>query len=1474
MHFFQTDVSLPGNSSLPVSMGRRRDAGWSSGVYGHFGEWESNVPRLSATYSSKNGWVGRSDSGGRCSNFGVPAQFNVSPVGPSFSGWAYWSGVFLHAPGAEGAELLSTLSADSQPSDGNNYPLSAAGNWKLRCLASIANGSGEGFLALSPEGVQYRFDWMASRKVAGLSAGLRGGMERSEFWLMPTLITDRFGNTVSYSYDAANPWKLLRIEASDGRRLTMSYVPGSGVGGEPAQISSVSDGTRTWTYQYSSAPALKSVSRPDGSQWQFQLEGLDPQGWQAVGDTNICDDIPAYPPSPDFTGTITHPSGAVGRFVTRWVNHQRYKTPNKCWYVGPGDATNQARYDPYPRTWWTQSLAEKHISGPGLDAQRWTYAWQDNGSAVGTKQVLVTDPLNQVTRHTYGATYNLNEAQQLGIDEGWNGSTALRSTQLRYRATNAAPYYDSYGISALKSSNPLSTMRRPVDRKEVLQQGISFLWEASAFDTFARPISVTRSSSLGYSRTETSSYFDHSALWVLGQIANISSAGLVMLSNDYDPSKATLSATRRFGVLQHSFGYHPDGNLASRTDGRLNSTTFASYKRGVPQSVRYPNGASESAVVNDLAQVISLSDAAGYTTGYGYDAMGRLASITPPSGWAASSLTFEPVSFEEFGLAAGHWRLTVSQGNARHVSYYDALWRPVMTRSFDAADEAGTRKVSVTQYDALGRIAYQSYPQRDAASVNSALPAGRRSSYDALNRPLLAQADSELGVLNTSTLYLGGFLTQTTNPRNKVSTQGFQAFDSPDEARLASVSAPAGVSLSVARDSFGKPTGITRSGSYNGQAQSLTRRYVYDTGQRLCKTVEPEIGATVQDYDAAGNLAWRAPGQNLPGANSCDTASVPAAAKISYTYSALNQLQNTSYGDGSPGVTRSYTPDGLLQTVASNGATWTYGYNSLRLLSSETLNYGGQNYALGWGYDSLGNLSSLTYPNNSSVAYSTNALGQARAVSGYASAVSHHPNGAVAGYTLANGIAHSLSQNTRGLPLLNRDAGVLQDLYAYDANGNVSSITDQQEGVFSRTLGYDDLDRLISANAANVWGNASYGYDALDNLRSAVVGTRNSTLNIDAARNLLSSVVTNGGSTLYGYDVLGNLRSKGQQSFGFDLGNRLTTSSLGGSYAYDGLGRRIKVQSSDGSTRMQVYSQAGQLLWATSSGGPRPASSTAYVYLGGKQIAETSNGVTQYVHTDGLGSPVAHTNSSGAILNRSRFEPYGYVAQGTKPSAGTSVIGFTGHVQDAETDLVYMQQRYYDPIAGRFLSVDPVMTDAATGKSFGRYHYGENNPYKFVDSDGRAPHLIDEDRGGVRAGSADLLSARGLDGGPVRQSVQTSRANLVEARNELSQRAATREAKRLADIPTSQQPVSQTSGRAQDGTQVGRQQTFEVPKAGGGTEAKSVQVSRDQVGSHAGMPQIEAGKVKPGGQVDSAGRPRIQNEGKVRVDFEPKKKQE
>jgi RHS repeat-associated protein len=105
----------------------------------------------------------------------------------------------------------------------------------------------------------------------------------------------------------------------------------------------------------------------------------------------------------------------------------------------------------------------------------------------------------------------------------------------------------------------------------------------------------------------------------------------------------------------------------------------------------------------------------------------------------------------------------------------------------------------------------------------------------------------------------------------------------------------------------------------------------------------------------------------------------------------------------------------------------------------------------------------------------------------------------------------------------------------------------------------------------------------------------------------------------------------------------------------------------------------------------------------------------EYIHTDALGTPTAVTNANRAVIERSEYEPYGKLLN--RPL--TDGPGFTGHVQDAVTSMTYMQQRYYDPGIGRFLSVDPVQANTNTGASFNRYVYVSNNPYKFIDPDGR-----------------------------------------------------------------------------------------------------------------------------------------------------------
>jgi RHS repeat-associated protein len=110
----------------------------------------------------------------------------------------------------------------------------------------------------------------------------------------------------------------------------------------------------------------------------------------------------------------------------------------------------------------------------------------------------------------------------------------------------------------------------------------------------------------------------------------------------------------------------------------------------------------------------------------------------------------------------------------------------------------------------------------------------------------------------------------------------------------------------------------------------------------------------------------------------------------------------------------------------------------------------------------------------------------------------------------------------------------------------------------------------------------------------------------------------------------------------------------------------------------------------------------------------------KYQHVDALGTPIAVTNAAKATIETGEYEPYGRLVN--RPLFDGP--GYTGHVEDAATGLTYMQQRYYDPLLGVFLSVDPVTAYGGDTRYFNRYWYAAGNPYKFTDPDGRALDTI------------------------------------------------------------------------------------------------------------------------------------------------------
>lgn len=402
----------------------------------------------------------------------------------------------------------------------------------------------------------------------------------------------------------------------------------------------------------------------------------------------------------------------------------------------------------------------------------------------------------------------------------------------------------------------------------------------------------------------------------------------------------------------------------------------------------------------------------------------------------------------------------------------------------------------------------------------------------------------------------------------------------------------------------------------------------------------------------------------------------------------------------------------------------TYTYNKRRLLVSESQSQtaGSAVWSFGYTYNSNGHLASLVYPAGLTVDYLPNALGQPTKAGSFATDVTYHPSGAMKSFTYGNGLIHTMIQNTRQLPERSTDSGGVLDLvYAYDPNGNVASVTDQTVAARqTRSMRYDGRDRLLTTISPMYPGGATYAYDVLDNLSQVKVAGRDHRYQYDANNRLASATNGPGGPSVlsFGYDVRGNLNNKNGSPFVFDQGNRLRTAQGTHTYRYDAWGRRVRTASSAGML-YEMYSQDGKLLWQRDE---LINARFQYVYLNGSVVAVRKRPAWAdteeliYWHTDALGSQIAATVGT-TVVQTTEHEPFGLMLN----RSNNNRMGYSGHVMDQSTGLIYMQQRYYDPTIGRFLSVDPVSAlDNGDMRHFNRYAYAYDNPYKFTDPDGRA----------------------------------------------------------------------------------------------------------------------------------------------------------
>ena len=303
--------------------------------------------------------------------------------------------------------------------------------------------------------------------------------------------------------------------------------------------------------------------------------------------------------------------------------------------------------------------------------------------------------------------------------------------------------------------------------------------------------------------------------------------------------------------------------------------------------------------------------------------------------------------------------------------------------------------------------------------------------------------------------------------------------------------------------------------------------------------------------------------------------------------------------------------------------------------------------------------------------------------------------------------------------------------FAYDEHKRISEYTD----VLGKThrYYYDELSRLqreddevfgfttfYTYNGGNITSVTKYPYTA-DEFPS---GT-GSTLTYHYAQGsdkLLYTIFDGAQQQSFSYDSAGNpllwngsvlqwergrqLKEFGGITFTYDAGGvRQSKTANGVTTSYFTEGNRIhREERSDGKTLLYAYDASGL-------------------------ASITYNGTLYFVQKNFQGDIVALVNQNGNVVAKYVYDAWGNGkvcnASGTE-NTSSSFIGninpfrYRGYYYDVETGLYYLQTRYYEPRAGRFLnadSVDYIAPDLIGGLNL--YAYCNNNPVMYSDPTGQ-----------------------------------------------------------------------------------------------------------------------------------------------------------
>lgn len=743
---------------------------------------------------------------------------------------------------------------------------------------------------------------------------------------------------------------------------------------------------------------------------------------------------------------------------------------------------------------------------------------------------------------------------------------------------------------------------------------------------------------------------------------------------------------------------------------------------------------SKKATFDALGNLIEARDEIGRITKYSYLHGKFRATQTDPAGRVTKQ----------------DWNYTCEQPSA--ISGYNGATDVVRT-SYDKLcrpqriDRPGG---NFTQYSYCSTVvgatnpcgSYARYVQEDAPSANGSTLQWKRTYSDGLGRPWRIYSASN--GLQDTTYNARGKIAATTTPSftgiGAATTYAYDALDRPTR-----VVRPGGgvvqkyynLWLTATIDELARRTdSVTDAGGrevirreyHNGAA--LTTTFTYDAAGNRIGATDPSGNAWTYTFDSRGLLsssrdpdlgAWSYT-YTLDGKMA--TQRDAAGQVTTWTYDALGRRSTqVTTGAGKPTLSTTFHYDearpgfangNRLTSMTDASGSTSYDYSLAGDLVKLVKKIGASTYTFSYGFDAGHRLKWTTYPNGSTIGDAAHPLvydarGRLYAIPGVVTAVAYLASGKPDIIYLANGTTTDYSYDAReNLSSIGSKHGAteIQRLtYTRRLDGSISAVTSPFASEGWSSYQYDDLGRLLSAtNATAAADSQSFTYDNVGNLTTnSAVGTY--LYGVQGATSVRPHAMTKIGADPASYDANGNLTALGATTYGWTATNDLARVTRGGvatTFGYDGTRTRVAKTSRGVTTHYPAADYAVE-------GGV----GTVTLMIAGQPVAERAGSTLTWLLRDHLGSTVGTVNAAGTVMRRLPHRPYGERI-GVKTGQETD---FLGQRLDDETGLVYLQNRYYDPRIGRFISPDPSdIADKNVGVN--RYAYAGNDPVNQFDKNG------------------------------------------------------------------------------------------------------------------------------------------------------------